>query len=51
MTYKLAQKRKRNRRIIEYAENHPDMTQESIARIFRISQARVSRILNGKALI
>jgi len=46
MTYKIADKKNRNKRIREYAKNHPDMTQNSIANIFHISQARISRILS-----
>jgi len=45
MSYKLKDKRARNKRIENFIISHPDMTQTSIAKIFRISQSRVSRIL------
>lgn len=47
MKYKLSEKRDRNKRLIEFAKIHPNWTQESIGKRFRISGARVSVILNG----
>ncbi len=36
---------KRNRKLIAYARNHPEKSQESIGKVFKIDQSRVSRIL------
>jgi len=48
--YKQSEKRKRNRQIIALAESNPDMTQEELAELFRISQARVSQILKANGV-
>ena len=39
--------KKRNKRIIEFAVQHPEYTQEKIARIFHVNQQAVSRALNS----
>jgi hypothetical protein len=38
---------KRNRKLITYARNHPEKSQESIGKTFHIDQSRVSRILKN----
>jgi len=48
MKFKLKDKRDRNERLKKFAQEHPDYTQDAIARIFHISRSRVCRILQIK---
>ena len=41
------QRVKRNRKLISYARTHPDKSQESIGKVFKLDQSRVSRILQN----
>jgi len=45
MRYKLADKQKRNKKLIKYYSRHPDITYRAIAKIFHISPSRAWRIL------
>ena len=47
MAYKeyLERIRKRNENIIRYKQEHPGASQRAIAKVFKISQARISKIL------
>ena len=49
MSYKnyIEKIRQRNQNLIRYHEKHPEINQESLARIFKIDQSRVSRILKS----
>ncbi|KKL99206.1 hypothetical protein LCGC14_1816790 [marine sediment metagenome] len=47
MNYRMKDKKDRNARLVKFAKEHPDYTQEAIAKIFRIHRSRVSRILQS----
>ncbi len=41
----LSRKETRNRKLMRYHQKYPQITQKDLARIFKLSQSRVSRIL------
>ena len=45
MTYRMKDKRERDKRLIKFAEEHPDYTHKALAGIFHIDRSRVTRIL------
>ena len=47
MAYKdyLKRIKRRNQNLINYHKKHPNMTQEALAKVFKIDQSRVARIL------
>ena len=45
--YKLSEKAKRNRIIIDYKRNNPDATLRDMANIFSLSYVRIGQILKN----
>lgn len=48
MKYTHQDKRKRNQRLYDYRQSHPDWSLKAIAKVFHISTARVSQILKAR---
>jgi len=47
MKYDALKKKERNRLLIEYRQQHPELSMAEIGKIFNISKQRVSVILKG----
>ena len=45
MRWKKSEKKKRNQKLLDFADKHPSYTQAAIAQIFHLSRSRVTRIL------
>jgi len=45
LTWKRIDKKRRNERLVKFAEEHPDYTNKALGGIFHLSQSRVCRIL------
>ena len=50
MSYKLKDKRERNKRLYQFKLDHPDMTSRAIGRIFHLSHVRVLAILKKQGV-
>lgn len=48
VSYRMRDKRERNKRLVKFAGEHPEFTHQALANIFHIHRSRVTRILKKK---